>query len=406
MAHQPYHLTMIKSPLLFLILSCVLCKSSVAQSNDSLQYKFSSDIFNHIVKDSGYWLGGSTSSDLSFIGLYKEALIEWDKPRGYRQRISALDSLSFKKNYHSVDARKFILERAKENQIIIFNEAHYNSRNRVFVTSLLKDLRNIGYKYFAAEGFINDSNFLKKTHPTFKTGFYTMEPQFGNMVRDAIELNYSLYPYEDTTGANGGKREIGQVLNILSLLKKDPKAKIIIHCGFAHILEDSVLDWGKAMAGRLKEFTGIDPFTVDQLPLSERSKSNFDNPYYKLINSNIYTVLIDEKGKPFNNGRVDALLYSPPTKYIHNRPNWVFENNKNSYFLNEKNVKLSFPILVKVYLETDNLEESIPIDIIEIKKREDLSKTAIALFKKGRFIIKISNKVGGYQLVKVNVNRS
>lgn len=398
---------MIKVPFIFLILCCVLSKLSVAQRNDSSQYQFSSDIFNHIAKDSGYWLGGTTSFDLSLIGLYKEALIEWDRPRGYRQKISASDSLSFKKNYHSVDAGKFILERAKENQIIIFNEAHFNSRNRVFVTSLLKDLKDIGYKYFAAEGLINiPKNYIGKKHPTFQTGFYTMEPQFGNMIREAIALNYSLYPYEDTTGANGEKREIGQAKNILSLLEKDPKAKIIIHCGFDHILEDSVFDWGKAMAGRLKEFTGINPFTVDQIPLSERSKTNFNNPYYNVINSNDYSILIDEKGNPFNNGRVDALLYSPPTKYIHNRPNWVFENNKTPYFLNEKRVKLSFPILVKVYLETDNLEESIPIDIIEIKKKEDLSKTAIALFKKGSFIIKISNKAAGYQLVKVNINRS
>ncbi len=160
---------------------------------------------------------------------------------------------------------------------MIFNEAHYNPRHRVFVASLLKDFKEAGYKYFAAETFSNDEYFSKEIHPRFTTGYYTMEPQFGNLVREAIKLEYSLYPYEARAGANGREREIGEAKNLHELLKKDPKAKIIIYCGFAHIYEDSVYGWQKAMAGRLKEFTGIDPYTIDQIELSERSDKSLNN---------------------------------------------------------------------------------------------------------------------------------
>jgi hypothetical protein len=251
-----------------------LSNITYGQMNAPSQYKFSSDIFDNIKKDSNYWRGGVTSSDLSFVGLYKEALIEYDKPRDAKKTISRSDSIRFIKEYKTIDARTFILTQAKKSRVIIFNEAHFNPRNRVFLTSLLKELKAIGYKYFAAETFINNSTFVKSKHPTFSTGYYNMEPQFGNLVREAKKLNYLLYSYEDTLGANGKEREIGEAKNLQTLLQKDINAKIIVYCGFSHIREDSVPGWEKAMAGRLKEFTGIDPYTIDQIVLSEGQKKN------------------------------------------------------------------------------------------------------------------------------------
>ena len=157
-----------------------------------------------------------------------------------------------------------------------------------------------------------------------------MEPQFGNLIREANKLNYILYPYEDITGSNCKNREIGEAKNIASLLTKEPNTKIIIYCGFAHIYEDSVYGWGKAMAGQVKEYTGINPFTIDQIVLSEKSEMKFSNPYYRIINANTYSILVDKNDSPFNKRfdkqQVDALLYSPPTKYINEKPDWVFEN--------------------------------------------------------------------------------
>ncbi len=87
--------------------------------------------------------------------------------------------------------------------------------------------------------------------------------------------------------------------------------------------------------------------------------------------------------------------------YIYNRPNWVFENNKLPYLLNAKDINLSFPIIAKAYRDTDNLEKTIPIDVIEIKSRDDVSETAIALFDKGHFIITLVDKIGKTQTFRV-----
>ncbi|MEJ7684000.1 MAG: hypothetical protein WKG06_40335 [Segetibacter sp.] len=65
---------------LLLLNFCFVITILNAQSDDVSSYKFSSDIFNHSNKDSDY-LRGLAPTDLSFIGLYKEALIQYDKPR-------------------------------------------------------------------------------------------------------------------------------------------------------------------------------------------------------------------------------------------------------------------------------------------------------------------------------------
>lgn len=385
-------------------LFCLLCTHTNCQTNDSSQYKFSRDIYENIKKDSNYWKGGVTSSDLSFIGLYKEALIEYDKPRNDKQVVSEADSIDFITKYHPADAKKFIIKKAKENQIIIFNEAHFNPRNRVFVLSLLKDLKAVGYKYFAAETFINDSIFIKNRHPSFSTGFYTLEPQFGNLIREAVKLKFSLVPYEDTAGTNGKEREIGEAQNLQSLLKKDSTAKIIVYCGFDHIIEDTLPGWEKAMAGRLKEFTGINPYTIDQIVLSERSKEDLESPYFRMTHSDKYAVLIDKDQRPFNNSRVDVLLYSPRTKYIYGRPDWVFENLKVPYFLSANEITFPYPIRIEAYMATDEIGKAIPIDIVEIKSKNTIPKTAIALFANQVFKIRIISKSGKTQIITVNNN--
>lgn len=149
------------------------------QVKDPFPYKFSSTIYEKIKLDSASWRGGVTSSDLSFIGLYKEALQEWDKSKLYKKTISKEDSIEFINKYKPVDAKNFIIEKAKKNRVLIFNEAHYNPRHRVFVTSLLKDLKETGYTFFAAETFSVRSELKKKVN-------------IPRLIQDIIQWNHSL----------------------------------------------------------------------------------------------------------------------------------------------------------------------------------------------------------------------
>ena len=124
---------------------------------------------------------------------------------------------------------------------------------------------------------------------------------------------------------NPEQREIDQANNIQQILQKDPSAKILLHGGYDHIREDSLGgDWKMAMAGRLKQLTGIDPFTINQEVLTERSQPSLENPYYTLMKIDQPSILIDNDGNLFAGPRdrhlYDVRMSHPRTRLVKGRP--------------------------------------------------------------------------------------
>ncbi|MBO9565833.1 MAG: hypothetical protein J7621_23855 [Niastella sp.] len=269
----------------------------------------------------------------------------------------------------------------------------------------MKDLKELGYSYFAAETFSTRPGFEENSKlPNLNTGYYAMEPQFGNLIREANKLNYTLYPYEQLATRDQQERETGQAKNLARLLDSIPDSKVIVYCGFSHIGEETIANWATPMAAKLKELTGVDPYTIEQTVLSERSKRDLNNPYYNLINADDYAIIADKEGNPFNkkldDKKIDAFLYSPPTKYIHNRPGWSFENGKAPFLLNPDSVKVTYPFLAKVYGKQKDIDEmAIPVDIIEIKSPNELAVTAMVVFKEEKFIIQLVDTKGATQVI-------
>src|SRR5690606_18409918 len=109
--------------------------------------------------------------------------------------------------------------------------------HRVFTESLLEGLYQNGYRYLGLEALAEDSLINIRKWPVINDGYYTNEPQFGNMIREALRLGFIVFGYE--SGGRGKEREMGQAANIVEILKNDPNTKILIHCGFGHIVEDN-----------------------------------------------------------------------------------------------------------------------------------------------------------------------
>lgn len=89
------------------------------------------------------------------------------------------------------------------------------------------------------------------------------------MIRAALEIDFYVFLCETQINVNDKEREIQQAKNIQRMISSHPEGKFLIHCGFDHINEAHVPGWEKAMAGRIKEYTGIDPFTINQEILTE-----------------------------------------------------------------------------------------------------------------------------------------
>ncbi|MCJ7932796.1 MAG: hypothetical protein MUW56_03990 [Chryseobacterium sp.] len=78
-------------------------------------------------------------------------------------------------------------------------------------------------------------------------------------------------------------------------MQKNKNGKYFIYCGYEHAYEGKHQTWEKTMAGRLFDLTKINPLTVDQTQLSERSDSEMNDPLLSSINGNFPCCFIRRK---------------------------------------------------------------------------------------------------------------
>jgi hypothetical protein len=385
-------------PILILFISCK--SKRIYQSIDfQNNYKFNSEIQEELAKDTVAWKYQLSAGEYAINGHYKNALEQWDiafPGSGKTLSQKQIDSIIAK--YKIVPAINYIVEQAKSSQVVIINEAHYNSSHRAFTEKLLQKLYEIGYTNLGLEALTNgeniDSLLNKRGYPIQESGYYTKDPKFGNLVRTALKNGYTVFPYERTSTSNGKEREIEQAENIKSIIDKNPNQKYIIHCGFNHAFEGDVQNWEKAMAGWLFEFTGINPLTINQTKYSERSKPELNNPLLEALNLSEASVLLDENGKPLKYTKeesyTDMAVFHPITSYLYGRPNWLFDSENKEITIDLKDVNISFPVMVLAYFKDEDINTAIPTDIIEIQNKNDVGHLAL---KSGTYVIVVTNKM-------------
>ena len=378
--------------------SCVKSKGIIQKTDFKNEYKFSSEIEDKVAKDTVPWKYQISASDYAAKGDYENALKHWDlamKPREKTFSQTQVDSIN--KKYTTVNARDYIIKSAKENQIIIINEAHHNSQHRMFTKSLLQKLFDIGYKNLGLEALTNNngSNLVlnKRKYPIYKTGYYTKDPQFGNLIREALDIGYNVFPYEQTTNKNGKLREIEQAKNIQKIIAQKPNEKFLIHCGYDHALEGIHKSWEKAMAGRLNEYTGINPLTINQVFYSEKSDSKNNHPFLKALNIKETSIVIDDNNTPVKykrgNAWSDIAIFHPNTKYINGRPNWLFSNENKNVSIKLEGIIIDYPVMVLAFKKGEDINSAIPIDITEVNAQNKQCNLGL---KQGEYTIVVTNK--------------
>ena len=125
------------------------------------------------------------------------------------------------------------------------------------------------------------------------TGLYARDPAFGDLIRRAIGLGYTVLAYEaspqdmrprpeDRSPIDAtNRRERGQARNIFEqTFKKDPDAKVLVIGGRDHIAEAVGEQW-KPMGAVLKEISGINPLTINLFTLAEHSQPEFEHWAFK-----------------------------------------------------------------------------------------------------------------------------
>lgn len=344
---------------------------------DSYPYKSSIEIKDSIIEKKGLQYAAWA---YSYIGDIKKTLESWDGVRGPADSISntAIDSF---KSFKAVSAKDYILKKSKAHDVLIINEGHHMPQHRVFTESLLKDLFDRGYRHLGLETLFynhkSDSTLYADKYPSMKAGYYTKEPQFGNLVRSAIKMGYSVFGYESMGHEERYLREVNQAKNILKYLENKPKAKTIIHCGFDHAAEGEIgKPWYRAMAARLTEYSGIDPLTINQVKYGEKSKRSFENPFYQLTDVQEASIFLNSENQSFGTFRdsswMDLFVFHPRTNHNSKRPDWLLINDRKIETLDLSAVNLEAPFLVYAYRNTEKLGYAVPCDIQECKDKNKL----------------------------------
>jgi hypothetical protein len=201
------------------------------------------------------------------------------------------------------------------------------------------------------------------------------------LVREALEIGYTLFAYEQTNNTHGKLREIDQAKNIQAYIKGKPNEKFIIHCGFDHALEGIHGLWEKAMAERVKEYTGINPFTINQVAFNEKSDAKFNPPFLKAINPKISTVLVDTNNVPLNYIRkgsyTDIVVFHPVSKFDNDRPSWLFTEGNRKVKIDLTKLELSYPLMILAYKKEELIAEAVPCDIYEVENENQLCFLAL-----------------------------
>lgn len=272
------------------------------------------------------------SESISFNGDYQSVLEVEKKSYNPKLEDSIYQSLSKQTSLLAgvefKDAKKYILERAKNQRVVMFNESHNKPLHRAFTAAMLEDFYALGFRYLAMET-LNQFPNASLRQVNILTGHYTCEPIAGELVRKALSMGFALVAYEDSSSQHSiNQREYAQAENINKILLKDSTAKMLVLAGEQHVEEGATSDDRIPMAAYFKIVSGIDPLTIDQTTLTEQSTSEYGSAIYNYVTKkNVFAtsvvLLKNSRSKDLLDLNLcDIYIMHPPTKYRNGRPTW------------------------------------------------------------------------------------
>ncbi len=357
---------------------------------DKDAYKLTNAIVDSIINSEGF---ESAATEFSIIGEIAKSYKLWDIEYNQTYSPSETDKQQLDK-LRRQDAIPYILRKATKHEIVIINEAHHVPQHRIFTTQLLDGLKEQGFTHLGLETTFNipqrDSIINSNKYPELKSGIYSKEPQFGNLIRLAIQKGFQIFSYE-TMGNFGKQREIDQAQNIKNYMDNHPNGKFLIHCGYSHGYEGNLSNsWEKAMASRLKDVSQKDPLTIDQTIYTEKGENEYENPLYQLVDVEVASVYLDKDGDSFgkykHGGYFDIAVFHPRRKDSV-RPKWMLYDDREYVEISFEQESITCPCLVLAYVKGEPIGSAIPYDIVQAD-----NKTATLVLSKEEYDIVIWNK--------------
>ena len=297
-----------------------------------------------------------------------------------------------------------IVSRADSHQVVMVNERHHVSTERLLTLELLRPLYDQGFRYLAAEAlWEGDDQLNRRGYPIRETGGYVSDVVFGELIRKALAIGYEVVPYEASpeqwqpteTMNSQQARDYWQAQNLVAAtLKQDPGARVLVHCGYGHLQEVASPRGWVPMAHYFREATGLDPLTVDQTAFAEQSKDRLQHPWRlaaeeRGLVADDPVVLVDDTGTPLpvEPMSVDIKVLNPRTEYRDERPEWMTLGGRRQAVSVRTGECIEEACVVEAF-HPDWEKRAVPYDRVEIR-----SASATMYFPLG-----VDVEVRGYRL--------
>lgn len=322
-------------------------------------------------------------------------------------------------DFKMIDAVHAIESVADGQQVIMINEEHRTPAHRAVTLRLLSRLYAKGFRYFAAETLLEaDPELNKRGYPVQASGFYTAEPIYGELIREALRIGFKVVPYEQPTAEMTkcfqmqnsqqfcqNERERAQAQNLYDrILKTDPQAKIFVHVGRGHNSKSGDEKYS-FMAKYFREITGINPYTVDQTLYSERYDTVYEEPLYRFLTKNNMLrtpSVFQAANKSFfgGNAAYDMRIFHPRLSYKDGRATFLkIDLKRKAVKIDLKKLNLrsenrifnhAESILIQAYFKHENAD-AIPIDQVILDPNKQISALMLPA---GNFRIRAINRNG------------
>ncbi|MBV4355526.1 hypothetical protein [Pinibacter aurantiacus] len=266
------------------------------------------------------------------------------------------------RNVQHVDAKKYILDRTAVAKVVMINESQCKPQHRVFTVSLLQDLYNQGFRYFAVEA-LNNNAAVKPEVIDISSGKYIHEPVNAEMLRIAVKIGFKLVAYQDSVYSHSSfQRELVQAANIYKVLQEDSSAKIVVQASHGHIFEEQI-DKYIPMALAFKRLSDIDPLTINQTDMTELSDFEYGRIFYDQyigrypISKPSVAIKNNQPVDLLATNGYDIVVVHPQTQYKNGRPDWYSMNGlKKEYAIKPTEKSL---YLVQAYYLSEGVNKDI-----------------------------------------------
>jgi hypothetical protein len=236
----------------------------------------------------------------------------------------------------------YISRHLPNQRLVMLNEAHHLPICRLFAIQLLDSLKKNGFHYLALETLGHDHKVNKNGFPTTDDGFYLVEPMFAELIRQAVLKGFKIIDYDDNRDSVeclpppdahrfycNNLRETNAAARIVHVFKQDAKAKVFVFVGHSHNNKDYLLAHRQRQDGhkwaflaiQLKKLLQIEPFSINQSDMVERSNPAYENPFYNCVRQSMRfeesIILTGKDGKswlkPHFETMLDAFVFHPRT---------------------------------------------------------------------------------------------